>query len=184
MLLAADTPRSEPVSVRVLLSRSLRRSRRVPAILGRIEYWRVFLVNMFWMGSHFAVVTWLPRYARDALALPPTALGLLPAIVPIGQIVGTALASRADRSAAGTADSDLHRHLRRLRRRPRCARERIRGQPRRDGDLRGRARARVLFGPFFISLAWVGGVVEPDLMATATGTMNGMAFIRPSSCRG
>ena len=94
-LLAADTPRSESVSGRILLSRSLRTLARVPVILGGVEYWRVFLVNMFWMGSHFAVVTWLPRYARDALALPPTALGLLPAIVPIGQIVGTALASRA-----------------------------------------------------------------------------------------
>ena len=61
----------------------------MPAILGRLEFWVVFLPNMLWMGTQFAVLTWLPRYARDILAMPDAAVGILPALVPLGQIAGS-----------------------------------------------------------------------------------------------
>ena len=46
------------------------------------------LWNMLWMGTQFAVLTWLPRYARDVLLLPDATIGFLPALVPLGQIAG------------------------------------------------------------------------------------------------
>ena len=175
-LLTTDTPRSERVSATAFLSRSLGLLAKVPTILRRIEYWRVISISLVWMGSHFAVVTWLPRYGRDALALPPEALGLLPAIVPIGQILGNALASRAIASRPNLQVPILVGS---------CFGYVVVLAALASGLAASLGTAAIfvvalalgtMFGPFFLSLAWIGGVVEPELMGTATGTINGMSF--------
>lgn len=157
--------------------RSLETLRLVPAILGRLEFWVVFLPNMLWMGTQFAVLTWLPRYARDILAMPDAAVGILPALVPLGQIAGS------------TGFGWLHA------RRPRLGLPVFFGTAvlyvgamallaggvataAGQGSLFALAISMgFLYGSFFISIAWVSGVVEPKLLGTATGVMNGLGFL-------
>jgi MFS transporter, ACS family, tartrate transporter len=179
-LLLLTTPletRAATADLGELWSRAVATLRLVPAILARVEFWVVFLPNMLWMGTQFAVLTWLPRYARDIVALPDAAVGILPALVPVGQIAGSVgfgwLQARRPRLGLPLffATAVLYVGAMALL---------TFGIAEAAGELALFTLAMTLgflYGSFFISIAWVSGVVEPKLLATATGVMNGLGFL-------
>jgi MFS family permease len=197
-----------------LLRQSLAGVRRVA---GTPEYWVLFLPTMLWNGANFAIVGWLPRYARDALGLPLTAVGLLPALMAAGQMAGSLLAGTlqsrrgaAPGPAAGGASTPasavtarlggwtLARRGRRLRRAPDAGRSVL---PVFFGCIAsygvlftllltgavaplgagGSAVAALLmgmvYGTFFLSQVYLAERVEPALLGTATGVLNGLGFL-------
>lgn len=81
-------PPVEPSEV-ALRERVRQSVRGLGLVLRDRRYWRIFLPSMMWNSGHFALLSWLPRYARDVLVLPPAAVGLLPALLPIGLMVGS-----------------------------------------------------------------------------------------------
>jgi MFS family permease len=132
---------------------------------------------MLWMGTQFAVLTWLPRYARDVLTLPPAAIGLLPALVPLGQIAGSTgfgwLHSRRPKLGLPIFFGTAVVYLAAMALLASGAAAAVG-----PASLFGLALALgFLYGSFFISIAWVSGVVAPELLGTATGVMNGLGFL-------
>lgn len=177
LLLLADTPRPEqPASAAELWDRCIGTLRRVPEILGRLDFWRISLPNMLWTGTQFAALTWLPRYARDVLALPTAAVGVLPALVPLGQIAGSAALAYIH-SRRPTLGLPLFFAT--------CCTYVVAmaflatGLAAQAGPAALYVLAvgmGVLFGSFFISLAWIADAVEPSLLGTASGVMNALGF--------
>jgi predicted MFS family arabinose efflux permease len=178
LLLRVQAPRRDSaVSAGDLARRFTAAFRRVPSILGRLEFWVMFLPSMLWTGTQFAVLTWLPRYARDVLEMPTAAVGILPALVPLGQAVGSA------------ALGHLH------------SRHPAIGLPLFFGSSVGYVLGLVLlatgvaslagplaiyalvlcigllYGSYFVALAWIAEAVEPGLLGTASGVMNALGFI-------
>lgn len=163
--------------LRILWRRCLGALGHVPAVVSRLDFWRMALPSMFWTGTQFAVLTWLPRYAHDVLALPSAAIGILPAVLPLGQVIGNVvigqLATRRPRlglpiffgfCAAYAASLGLF-----------------------SSGLAARAGLVPLYGivfllgllngAFFISLAWIAGAVPSTLFGTASGVLNGLGFV-------
>ena len=97
LLLVRDCPTSSAVGrVADPASRSasdppLRSWRALPAlavdartILARKEFWFYSIMSFMWVGFHFSVISWLPRYCLDVLEMPKAMTGLLPAIMTAG----------------------------------------------------------------------------------------------------
>lgn len=149
----------------------------IPWIVARSEFWAVTLPAALWTGAQFAMLTWLPRFATDALAMPAAASGLLPALSSMGTIAGSAmigylygrhrylklplyfalyvayvlaLAGLASGLAARAGPLALYPLL---------------------------VAMGVLNACFFIPLAWIREKVEPGLLGTASGVMNGLTFL-------
>lgn len=56
-------------------------------ILRDLRFWPIYLTAIIWNGAHFGLVTWLPRYARDALGQERATVGTLAALIPIGLVI-------------------------------------------------------------------------------------------------
>jgi MFS family permease len=65
-------------------------------------FWWLALPAIVWNGAYFGVVTWLPRFSRDVLQMPPELVGLLPACSPIGLLLGGILAGSIQARWPGT----------------------------------------------------------------------------------
>ena len=160
-----------------LWRRCLRMLSVVPGVIGRLEYWQVFLVNMLWTGTQFALLTWLPRYARDVLVLPSATVGVLAALAPLGQTVGSALIGSF---LGAKKSSNLPFFFG-------CCVVYTAGLGLLASGAAAQAGAIALFalvfamgltyGAFFISLAWAGQRAEPAMLGTVTGVLNGLGFL-------
>ncbi|MBI4507778.1 MAG: MFS transporter, partial [Chloroflexi bacterium] len=56
-------------------------------VLRDLRFWPIYLTAIMWNGAHFGLVTWLPRYARDALGQERATVGTLAALIPFGLVV-------------------------------------------------------------------------------------------------
>jgi MFS family permease len=160
-----------------LLRRCLGAYRPVAGIVRRAVFWKIACAQMLMVGTNFAVLTWMPRYAHDVLQLPAAAVGVLPALLPAGQIGGNLIfgyvyARRTDLGLplffgctaaylAGIAllATGLTAQL---------------GLPALYTLALGMG---VVYGCIFISLAWVAELFEPALLGTASGVLNGLGFV-------
>lgn len=178
LLLLADAPRSPRTAKAGELWRRCTASlARVGAVARRAAFWRVVLPNMLWTGTQFAVLTWLPRYARDALGMPPAAVGVLPALAPLGQIAGSTFLGYVHARRPGAGLPIFFGT---------CAAYAVGLVLLASGLAAGAGPAALyalalalgfLYGSFFISLAWIADVVEPELLGTASGVVNGLGFV-------
>ena len=178
LLLATEVPRTgQAASAGELWRRCLVSLGRVRQIAGRLEFWRVVLPNMLWTGTQFALLTWLPRYARDVLEMPPAAVGVLPALAPLGQMAGSTLLGYVHARRPGLGLPIFFAT---------CGAY-VAGVVLLASGLAASAGPLVLYalalgmgllyGSFFISLAWIADVVEPGLLGTASGVVNGLGFV-------
>lgn len=65
------------------------------AALRDVRFWRLAWPAMMWDGAWFGLLTWLPRYSRDALGVAPAASGLLSAGATLALIPGSYLVGLA-----------------------------------------------------------------------------------------
>ena len=178
LLLLVEVPRAKPSgSAGELWRRCLGSLGRMGEVIRRLAFWRVVLPNMFWTGSSFALLTWLPRYARDALGMAPAAVGVLPALSPLGQVLGSAFLGYVQARRPGwslpiffATCGAYVAGLTLL----------ASGLPASVGPFALYPLTLglgLLYGSFFLSLAWIADVVEPELLGTASGVVNGLGFL-------
>lgn len=139
-------------------------------------YWRIFLPGMLWNGGQFALLSWLPRYARDVVGLPPAAIGIVPALLPIGLVVGSYVVGWWQSRWPSVGMRPFYANfgiwtalllLFAL------------------GAFDGLGAAGLvplmlvmglLYGAWFMGLARTGELAGPRLLGTATGVANGLGF--------
>ncbi|MBI3969529.1 MAG: MFS transporter [Chloroflexi bacterium] len=144
---------------------------------GSPAFWVVTIAAMGFNGSHFAMLSWVTRYARDGLGLSPWATGILPGLVPTGILVGAYISGWI------------------FNRSPELGRRIYYGSIATygvlnivmltlDGSMIGTILVGVLafvlgflFSNFFICMSLVARAVPPGALGTATGILNGLAFV-------
>jgi sugar phosphate permease len=170
--------RLDIASLVALLRQSWAGVRRVAT---RREYWVLFLPTMLWNGANFAIVGWLPRYARDALSLPPVTVGILPALMPLGQMIGSTLIGYVlVRPGHFRAPPTLALYFSCI------AIYAVLFTALLSGILAPFGLAGIgiavlgmglVYGSFFLSQTYLATRVEPALLGTATGVLNSLGFI-------
>jgi predicted MFS family arabinose efflux permease len=177
LLLLLVKTQDRPTPMAALWQRSRVALGRIPEIVSHRDFWCVALPTMVWTGTQFGVQTWLPRYARDALGVPAAATGLLPALLPLGMIAGSALLGYlhgrhrmfgmpmyfAFTVAYAIALAILSTGV-----------AAAAGLPALIGLL---VCLGILNAAFFLPLAWIGQRVAPEVLGTATGVLNGLTFL-------
>lgn len=94
MSMVRDRPESGLTSPRATCSSENRRpslqqmTGEVRVIVGRKDFWFFSILSFMWIGFHFGVINWFPRYCLDVLALPKSLTGLLPAFMAVGGGLG------------------------------------------------------------------------------------------------
>lgn len=184
LLLIAEAPEGGPQAARshILhqLSAGLRDGlRAVRLLLWDPKLWVIFLPAMMWSGAHFGLLSWLARYAHDALGVSKAATGILPSLIPLGLMVGAYGSGRV---------YGRWRHLGRWLFYGSsviyCALLLI--------ALAGRQMAAsplvfyalvlalgLVFGSYFLSFSLIADTVPPALLGTASGVLNGLSFLPP-----
>jgi predicted MFS family arabinose efflux permease len=160
-----------------LWARSLDALRKIPGIAGRLDFWAVAVIAMLWTGNQFALQTWLPRFGRDVLEMPSALTGILPALLPLGMIIGsTIIGSLHGRHPYFRIPLYIAFFLAYILSLTVLAT----GLATRAGPISLFALLiwmGLLNASFFVPLAWIGGRVESGLLGTASGVMNGLSFL-------
>ena len=144
-------------------------------LVGR-RNWQLYLPTMMWNGANLSLPAWLPRYGRDVLGLPPEATGIVPALMPLGVVVGSFLLAqvvgrytRPDIRwyyASATVWAILLVVL-------------ASGALAQPGTFALHVLVFLMgfvYSCYFVGMAHAGQMIEPRFLGTATGIFNGIGF--------